>query len=49
VKKIYSISIEAKTLQELKTRFTLLVPYKKQNDVEHKSILEAGYRSINVL
>jgi hypothetical protein len=27
----------------------LLVPYKKQNDVEHKSILEAGYRSINVL
>jgi hypothetical protein len=27
VKKIYSISIETKSLQEFKTRFTLLVPY----------------------
>jgi hypothetical protein len=39
VKKIYSISIETKSLQEFKTRFTL-----KQNDIEHKSILEVGYR-----
>jgi hypothetical protein len=27
VRKIYSILIEAKSLQEFKTKFTLLVPY----------------------
>jgi hypothetical protein len=27
MKKIYSISIETKSLQEFKTKFTLLVPY----------------------
>jgi hypothetical protein len=29
VKKIYFILIEAKSLQEIKTKFSLLVPYSK--------------------
>jgi hypothetical protein len=48
--KIYFILIEAKSLQESKTKFTLklnlhyLFLIKKQNGIEHKSISEAGYR-----
>jgi hypothetical protein len=49
VKKIYFILIEEKSLQEIKTKFTLLVLIKKQSDIEHKSISEAGYRSVYVL
>jgi hypothetical protein len=49
VRKINFVLIEAKTLQGIKTKFTLLVPYKKQNGIEHISISEAGYRSVYVL
>jgi hypothetical protein len=39
MKKIYFILIEAKSLQEIKTKFSLLVPYSKnKNSLEDKSI-----------
>jgi hypothetical protein len=41
--------IEAKSLQEFKTKFTLLVPYLKKNDIELKSISEVGYHLVYVL
>jgi hypothetical protein len=49
VKKIYFILTGAKLLQEIKTRFTLIVPYLKQNDNERKNVSEVGYLSIDVL
>jgi hypothetical protein len=48
--KIYFILVEEKSLQEIKTKFSLLVPYSKnKNSLEDKSILEAGYCSVYVL
>ena len=51
VKKIYSILIEAKVVtKKLKLNLHCLYLIKKeQNDIEHKNISEAGYRSIYVL
>jgi hypothetical protein len=49
MKKIFFILIEAKLLQEIKTRFTLTDLIQKQNDIGHKSISGVGYRSIDVL
>jgi hypothetical protein len=55
VKKIYFILIEEKSLQEIKTKSSLLVPYskskiiQKQNRLENGSISEAGYCSVYVL
>jgi hypothetical protein len=50
VKKIYFILVEAKSLQEIKTKFSLLVPYtESKNGIENKSISEAGYCSVYVL
>jgi hypothetical protein len=49
VKKIYFILTGAKLLQEIKTRFTLIVTYYKQNDNVRKNVSEVGYLSINVL
>jgi hypothetical protein len=55
MKKIYFILIEAKSLQEIKTEFSLPVPYskskiiQKQNRLENRSISEAGYCSVYVL
>jgi hypothetical protein len=42
VKKIYFILIEAKSLQKLKLNLHCLFLIKKKNDIEHKSISEAG-------
>jgi hypothetical protein len=53
VKKIYFILIEAKSLQKLKLNLHCLFLIKKKNDIEHKSISEAGsepgYHSVYVL
>jgi hypothetical protein len=36
--------IDAKSLQQFKTKFSRLVPYSKsKNNVKYKSIQEAGY------
>ncbi len=48
-KKIYFILRGAKLLQEIRSRFTLIVPYWKQNDNERKNVSEVGYLSIDVL
>jgi hypothetical protein len=50
VKKIYFILVEAESLQEIKTKFSLLVPYtESEKGIENKSISEAGYCSVYVL
>jgi hypothetical protein len=52
VEKIYFTMTRTKLLQEIKndkkTRFTLIVPYKKENDNECKDVSEVGYLLIDV-
>jgi hypothetical protein len=50
VKKIYFILVEVESFQEIKTKFSLLVPdIESKNGIENRSISEAGYFSIYVL